>query len=62
MEEEKQYLNIKEAAHLLGINEKLMSKLTHQEGFPCIRFERRVVIDTIELHEWFRNNSNKFIK
>ena len=60
--EDKEYLNIKEAAKLLGINNKLMTKLSHQEGFPCIRFERRVVINKRALEEWFLSNSNKFIK
>lgn len=58
----KEYLNIKEASELLGISVKLMTKLTHQIGFPCIRFERRVVINRKALDEWFINNSNKFIK
>ncbi len=62
MEEEKEYLNIEELAKLLGINKKLASKLTHQKGFPCIRFGRRVVIDKSLLQEYFKNNSNKFIK
>lgn len=58
----KEYLNIKEASELLGISIKLMTKLTHQIGFPCIRFERRVVINKKALDEWFINNSNKFIR
>lgn len=58
----KEYLNIKEASELLGISVKLMTKLTHQIGFPCIRFERRVVINRKALDEWFIKNSNKFIK
>lgn len=31
MKEEKEYLNIEETAELLGISEKLMSKLSFQE-------------------------------
>lgn len=62
IEMNKNYLNIKQAAEELGINVKLMTKLTHQKDFPCIRFERRVVINKNLLEEWFRNNSNKFIK
>lgn len=62
MENEKEYININEAAKLLGINNKLMTKLTHQDGFPCIRFERRVVICKNALEKWFIENSNKFIR
>lgn len=59
---DKEYLNIKEAAKLLGISEKLMRKLTFQDEFPCIRFDRRVVINKEAMNTWFLNNSNKFIK
>lgn len=62
MEENKQYLNLKESAQLLGISEKLMTKLSHQKGFPCIRFSRRVVIHRGALEQWFLCNSNKFIR
>ena len=42
---EKIGLNIKEAAQYLGINEKLMTQLTKTKGFPCIKFQRRIVIN-----------------
>ena len=42
--DEKIGLNIKEASRLMGINEKLMSELTHVKGFPCIKFKRRIVL------------------
>ncbi len=58
----KEYLNIKEAAQLLGINAKLMTKLSHQDSFPCIRFDRRVVIQKKAMEQWFIDNSNRFIK
>ena len=60
--EEKEYLNMEQAAQLLGISKKLMTKLSHQDKFPCIRFERRVVIHKRALEEWFLSNSNRFIK
>lgn len=62
MEEVKPYFNLKEAAAYIGINEKLMKKITYQEGFPCVRSERRVIIQRKALDEWFSNNSNKFIR
>lgn len=62
MEENKQYLNLKESAQLLNISEKLMRRLSHQKGFPCIRFKRKVVIHKGALEQWFLSNSNIFIK
>ena len=51
--------NLKEAAQYLGINEKLMSELTKTKGFLCIKFERRIVINKLELNEWFKKNAGK---
>lgn len=62
MEEVKPYFNLKEAAAYIGINEKLMKKITYQEGFPCMRAERRIIIQREAMDKWFANNSNKFIK
>lgn len=59
---EKIGLNIQEAAKLLGISKQLMTDLSKQKGFPCIRFKRRIVINRNELLEWFVKNSNSFIK
>ena len=58
--DEKIGLNIKEASRLLGINEKLMSELTHVKGFPCIKFKRRIVINKLRLQEWFDKNSGRY--
>ena len=59
---EKIGLNIQEAAELLGISKQLMTELSKQKGFPCIRFKRRIVINRNELLEWLSKNSNSFIK
>ena len=56
---EKIGLNVKEAAQYLGINEKLMSELTKIKGFPCIKFKRRIIINKLELSEWFKKNAGK---
>lgn len=58
--EEKIGLNIKEASKLMGINEKLMSELTHIKGFPCINLKRRIVINKLKLQEWFDKNSGRY--
>lgn len=58
--DEKIGLNIKEASKLMGINEKLMSELTHIKGSPCIKFKRRIVINKLKLQEWFDKNSGRY--
>ena len=58
--DEKIGLNIKEASRLMGINEKLMSELTHVKGFPCIKFKRRIVINKLRLQDWFDKNSGRY--
>lgn len=37
---EKMGLNIKEASKLMGINEKLMSELTHIKGFSLYKIQK----------------------
>ncbi len=62
MKEKNNYFNIKEAAEYMGINTKLMSKMTHLDGFPCMRSKRVVIIQREALDKWFVDNSNRFIK
>ena len=42
--DEKIGINIKEASEILGISKQLMAELTKLKDFPCIKFERRIVI------------------
>lgn len=58
---EKIGINIKEASEIMGISKKLMSDLTKVKGFPCIKFERRIVINKPKMLEWFENNYGKNI-
>lgn len=60
--ENKVGLNIKEAADLLGISKQLMSELSKQKDFPCIRFKRRIVINKQRLLEWFDSRSNCLVR
>lgn len=53
-------LNIEQAANLMGISKQLMAKLTKEVDFPCIKFQRRIVINKELLPEWFKNNVGKF--
>ena len=58
---EKIGINIEEASKILGISKQLMSDLTKQKDFPCIKFERRIVINKPKMIEWFNKNSGRII-
>ena len=58
---EKIGINIQEAAQLLGISKNLMGELVKVPGFPCIKFKRRIVINRLELPNWFSKNSGRYI-
>ena len=60
--QEKVGLNIKESAEMLGISKQLMTELSKQKDFPCIRFKRRIVINKQKLLQWFDERSNCSIK
>ena len=42
--DEKIGINIKEASEILGISKQLMTELTKLKDFPCIKFERLIVL------------------
>ena len=60
--ENKVGLNIKEAADLLGISKQLMTELSKQKDFHCIRFKRRIVINKQKLLEWFDSKNNCLVR
>ena len=53
-------LTVDEAAELLGIGKNLMLKLTTVEGFPAIRFKRKIIINKKKLQEWFDENPGTY--
>ena len=55
-------INIEQAAKMLGISKQLMTKLTKETDFPCIKFQRRIVINKELLPEWFKNHIGKIKK
>jgi len=57
--DEKVGINIQEASKIMGISKKLMSDLTKLKDFPCIKFERRIVINKPKMLEWFEKNSGR---
>ena len=59
--DEKIGINIKEASEILGISKQLMTQLTNLKDFPCIKFERRIVINKPKMIEWLDKNSGRII-
>jgi len=50
-------ISVDEAAKLLGIGKNLMLKLVTVEGFPAIRFKRKIIINKNKLQQWFDENT-----
>jgi len=53
-------INIEQAAKCMGISKQLMAKLTKEVDFPCIKFQRRIVINKELLPEWFKKHCGDF--
>lgn len=53
---EKIGITVDEAANLLGIGRSLMLKLVTVQGFPAIRFKRKIIINKNQLQKWFDEN------
>lgn len=54
--EEKIYINLNEAADILGVSRQTMSKITFAKDFPCTRLSRRVLINKDKMLEWLEKN------
>ena len=46
-------ITVDEARKQLGIGRNLMLKLVKLDGFPAIRFKRKIIINGKKLQEWF---------
>ena len=53
-------INIEQAAKIMGISKQLMAKLAKEPDFPCIKFQRRIVINKEILPEWFKKHTGEF--
>lgn len=54
--QEKEYLNNKEAAAMLGVSEHTMTKIRNAEGFEFTRLKRQVIINKKFLEEYMRKH------
>lgn len=59
-ENDKIGISVDEAAQLLGIGKNLMLKLVTVEGFPAIRFKRKIIINKNKLQQWFDENTGVY--
>ena len=57
---EKIGISIEEAAKILGIGRNLMLKLVTVDGFPAIRFKRKIIVNKDKLQEWFDQNAGTY--
>lgn len=53
-------ITVDEARKQLGIGRNLMLKLVKLEGFPAIRFKRKIIINGNKLQDWFDQNYGKY--
>lgn len=53
-------ITVEEARKILGIGRNLMLKLVKVDGFPAIRFKRKIIINGKKLQEWFDQNYGQY--
>lgn len=53
-------ISVEEAAKLLGVGRNLMLELVKVDGFPAIRFKRKIIINKELLPTWFAENCGKY--
>lgn len=59
-EDEQLSITIDEARKMLGIGRNLMLELVKLDGFPCIKFKRKILINKAKLKEWFDENYGQY--
>lgn len=53
-------ITVDEARKQLGIGRNLMLQLVKLDGFPAIRFKRKIIINEKKLQEWFDQNYGQY--
>ncbi len=53
-------ITVDEARKQLGIGRNLMLQLVKLDGFPAIRFKRKIIINGKKLQEWFDQNYGQY--
>lgn len=60
--EERLGITIAECAELLGVSKQLMAEIVREQGFPCLKFKRRILINRNKVQDWLDNNAGRKIK
>lgn len=60
MNEERLGISVDEARRILGIGRNLMLELVKLDGFPAVRFKRKIIINKELMIKWFAENSGKY--
>lgn len=55
-------LTVDEARKMLGIGRNLMLELIKLDGFPAVRFKRKIIINKELLPKWFADNCGQYGK
>lgn len=53
-------ITVEEARKMLGVGRNLMLEIVKIEGFPAMRFKRKIIIDKEQLPKWFAENCGKY--
>lgn len=59
-ENERLGLTVDEARKMLGIGRNLMLELVKVEGFPAVKFKRKIIINKELLPKWFAENCGQY--
>lgn len=59
-EDERIGISVDEAAKMLNIGRNLMLEMAKMDGFPAMKFKRKIIINKLELPKWFANNYGKY--
>lgn len=58
--DEKLGITIDEARKMLGIGRNLMLELVKVDGFPAVKFKRKIIINKELLPKWFAENCGQY--
>ncbi len=59
-EDERIGISIDEARKMLGIGRNLMLELVKLDGFPAVKFKRKIIVNKEMLPKWFAENSGQY--
>lgn len=57
---EKIGISIDEARKILGIGRNLMLELVKLDGFPAVKFKRKIIVNKEMLPKWFAENCGQY--